>query len=65
MKREIFILISDAGEISIETKGFKGKTCIEEAKFLRDVLGTELSRKLTPAYYEQEHNIKKHLQLCG
>ncbi len=63
--KEIIIEISDDGEISIETKGFKGKTCIEEAKFLRDVLGTELSRKLTPAYYEQEINHKKHLQLCG
>ena len=63
--KEIIIEISDDGEISIETKGFKGKTCIEEAKFLKDVLGTELSRKLTPAYYEQEHNTKKHLQLCG
>jgi len=63
--KEIIIEISDDGEISIETKGFKGKTCIEEAKFLRDVLGTELSRKLTPAYYEQEHNQKRHLQLCG
>lgn len=63
--KEIIIEISDDGEISIETKGFKGKSCIEETKFLKDVLGTELSRTLTPAYYDQEHNHKKHLQLCG
>ena len=63
--KEIIIEISDDGEISIETKGFKGKTCVEEAKFLKDVLGTELSRTLTPAYYDQEHHHKKHLQLCG
>ena len=63
--KEIIIEISDEGEISIETRGFKGKACVEEAKFIKDVLGTELSRKLTPAYYEQERNIKKHLQLCG
>jgi hypothetical protein len=63
--KEIIIDVSADGEISIETRGFKGKSCIEEAKFLKDVLGTELSRKLTPAYYEQELNIKKHLQLCG
>jgi len=65
MRKEIHIDISDAGEVSIETRGFKGKTCVEEAKFLKDVLGTELSRKLTPAYFEQEHNVKRHLQLCG
>jgi hypothetical protein len=61
--KEIIIEISDDGEISIETKGFKGKSCIEETKFLKGVLGTELSRTLTPVYYEQEH--KKHLQICG
>jgi hypothetical protein len=63
--KEIIIEISDEGEVSVETRGFKGKTCIAEAQFLKDVLGTELSRKLTPAYYEQEHNVKKYLQLCG
>ena len=63
--KEIIIEISDEGEISIETRGFKGKACVEEAKFIKDVLGTELSRKLTPAYFDQEQNIKKHLQLCG
>ena len=65
MTKEIVIFISDEGEISIETRGFKGKACVEEAKFIKDVLGTELSRKLTPAYFDQEQNIKKHLQLCG
>ena len=63
--KEIIIEISDEGEISIETRGFKGKACVEEAKFIKDVLGTELSRTLIPAYFDQEKSIKKHLQLCG
>ena len=63
--KEIIIEISDDGIISIETRGFKGKSCVEEAKFIKDVLGTELSRKLTTAYFDQEKNIKKHLLLCG
>jgi len=63
--QEIIVEISDDGVISIETRGFKGKSCVDEAKFIKDVLGTELSRKLTTAYFDREQGIKKHLLLCG
>ncbi len=63
--KEIVIDISDDGEISIETKGFKGKVCIEESQFLKDLLGKETFNRLTPAYYYNKDHEKKYLQLCG
>lgn len=62
--KQIVIDVSDDGEIRIETKGFKGKECIEEAGFLKDLLGSEVYRQLTPAYYGREE-VKKYLNLCG
>lgn len=65
MKR-ITVDISEDAEIKIETKGFTGKACLEESQFLKDVLGNELKRTLTPAYYtEGKETVKKHLNLCG
>jgi len=64
--KEIIVDISNEGEIKIETKGFKGKSCVAESQFLKDVLGKELSKALTPAYYqEQKQEVKKYLALCG
>jgi len=56
----------DSGEVKIETKGFKGKSCIEESQFLKDLLGEETARELVPAYYTRNKTtIRKHLPLCG
>ena len=64
--KEIIVDISDEGEIQIETRDFKGKSCVTEAQFLKDVLGKETAQSLTPAYYqENETLVKKHLPLCG
>ena len=65
MKKEIIIDISDEGEVSIETKGFAGKACVEETEFLKRILGKEVHRQLTPAYYNNRNHKKKYLQLCG
>ncbi len=64
--KQIVIDIIEDGEIKIETRGFTGKACIEESKFLKDLLGKELSQSLTPAYYGPgSETVKKHLTLCG
>jgi hypothetical protein len=68
MSKEIIIDILDSGEIKIETRGFHGKSCMEESQFLKDLLGRETARQLTPAYYQrqgQQAVVKKHLPLCG
>ncbi|MGV8058981.1 MAG: DUF2997 domain-containing protein [Smithellaceae bacterium] len=63
--KEIIIEVSQTGEISIETKGFKGKSCLEESQFIKNLLGQEKARKLTPAYFVGKQKTKKYLQLCG
>ena len=64
--KEIVIDISDDGQIQIETKGFTGKSCIEESQFVKDVLGSETARQLTPTYWQKcRGKVKKYLPLCG
>ena len=64
--KEILVDISNEGEIRIETRGFKGKSCVIESEFLKNVLGKETSRSLTPAYWQEGSvDVKKHLPLCG
>lgn len=64
--RQIIIDVSQDGEIRLETRGFRGKSCIEESEFIKELLGHEQSRQLTPAYYKKAKQIiKKYLHLCG
>lgn len=66
--KQIVIDIFDDGEVKIETRGFNGKSCVCESQFLKDLLGKETARQLTPAYYQREGQkevVKKHLPLCG
>ena len=64
--KEIVVDISDDGQIQIETKGFAGKSCVEESQFIKDVLGSEIVRQLTPTYWQKSQaTIKKYLPLCG
>ncbi len=66
--KQIVIDIFDDGELKIETRGFAGKACVGESQFLKDLLGKETARQLTPAYYQrqgQKEVVKKHLNLCG
>ena len=64
--KPIIIDVLDDGEIKIETRGFTGKTCLEETEFIKVILGNEITRQLTPAYYTQgTEAVKKYLPLCG
>ncbi len=66
--KQIVIDIADDGEVKIETRGFSGRACVAESHFLKDLLGKETARQLTPAYYQrqgQKEVVKKHLNLCG
>jgi hypothetical protein len=64
--KQIIIDVLDDGEIQIETRGFTGKTCIEETEFIKIILGNEITRQLTTCYYTQgKAAVKKYLPLCG
>jgi hypothetical protein len=68
--KKIIVDIYDDGSIKLETQGFTGKSCVKESEFLKELLGTETFKQLTPAYYQKETegvkiNCTKHLSLCG
>ena len=66
--KQIIIDITDDGEVKIETRGYSGNTCVDESQFLKDVLGAETARQLTPAYYQRQGEkevVKRYLPLCG
>ena len=66
MTKEIIIEITDSGELKLETRGFSGKACITETQAIKDLLGSEVSRQLVPAYYTfLNKELKKYLPLCG
>jgi hypothetical protein len=62
----MIIDIADDGEITITTKGYTGKACIEDSKFLKDLLGHEISAQLVAAYYATtEADEKQLIPICG
>ena len=64
--KKIILDIDDTGEVRIETTGFKGPVCLEESQFLKELLGQETKRCLTPMFYQRgETLVKKHINLCG
>ncbi len=64
--KEMIVDISNEGEVRIETRGFKGKSCVAESQFLKDLLGKETEKNLTATYWEEEKTVvKKYLPLCG
>lgn len=48
---KITIEIDEGGEIRIETRGFKGPTCLEEARQLIDRLAIPIKENRTDDFY--------------
>jgi hypothetical protein len=53
-KEEFEITIGPNGEIQIEVKGAKGKSCVELTAFLEQALGEVKSKDFKPEYHQQE-----------
>jgi hypothetical protein len=52
-KIEIELVFTPEGEVRLETRGLKGKTCITETRSLEQALGTVKERAKTSEYYQQ------------
>jgi len=68
MKKEIVLSFSTiTGECEVEAVGFKGKSCEQATKFLKDTLGKMTDFKRKTEWYEE--NLKAHgyikSNLCG
>ncbi len=52
-KVEIEVVFAPDGQVSLKTRGLKGKTCLEETEALERALGRVTSREKTSEYYQQ------------
>ncbi len=57
-KIEIELLFTPDGEVRLETRGLKGKTCLAETESLERALGTVKERQKTSEYYQQPATTK-------
>lgn len=49
---EITLIFNWDGTVEKKTRGFKGKSCIKETKFLEEALGVAGERKYTKEFYD-------------
>ena len=61
-QHDIEISISKTGEVRVHVKGAKGKSCMEYAKWLTEVIGEVKEQQLTSEYYEPEIKARIDLQ---
>ena len=50
---KIILNIDQAGNVTVETKGVKGKGCLNVSKFLEEALGNTTEIKRTGEYYAE------------
>jgi hypothetical protein len=48
----IEIIVSAAGETTVQTKGFTGSSCREASKFIEQALGDKTSETLTAEFHQ-------------
>lgn len=56
---EMVLIFNEDGTVYKETRGFKGKSCVEKTKFIEDALGTAKDRKFKAEYHESESQSDK------
>ncbi|MCE5184640.1 MAG: DUF2997 domain-containing protein [Planctomycetaceae bacterium] len=61
-QHDIEITISKTGEVRVHIKGAKGKSCMDYAKWLTQLIGTVKDQKLTSEYYEPDEKARIKLQ---
>jgi hypothetical protein len=62
MKPTIEILVSPAGDITIEGHGFKGADCQKATHFVENALGLVNTRQKKPEYHQpQARSLKQSL----
>ena len=62
MSRSIVVIISPAGEIFVDAKGFQGKGCEAATKAIEEALGAPIRRRLKPDYHRasvETRNVQK------
>ena len=65
MKREIHVIISPTGEITVEAQGFKGKGCEAATQAIEQALGTPGKRTHKPDYWQRDVSVRQNQRLGG
>ena len=55
MKPTIEVLVSPAGDITIDAVGFKGADCQQATRYLEEALGVVGTRVKKPEYHQHAH----------
>jgi hypothetical protein len=55
---EIELVFTPDGQVRLETRGLKGKTCLTETEALEKAIGTVESRTRTSEFYQQPATAK-------
>lgn len=59
---EFEIEIKPDGRVKVIVKGVSGRTCLNYADMIAEIVGNEQSRDLTSEYYEQGGEVRIHTQ---
>jgi hypothetical protein len=57
-QREFDILISPRGEVELQVKGYKGKTCLEAMRLFESIVGELKTQTVTSEYYEPDEVVQ-------
>lgn len=52
--RTIEVIVSPAGEATVQTKGFSGPSCREASRFFEQALGERTRERLTPEFHQPQ-----------
>ena len=52
--KQIQIIVSTAGETTVQTKGFAGSECRDASRFIEEALGKRTGEQLTGEFYAEE-----------
>jgi hypothetical protein len=54
MSRVIEVVVSPAGETTVQTKGYAGSDCLQASKFLEEALGVTTTDRKTSEFYQTQ-----------
>jgi Protein of unknown function (DUF2997) len=61
MARIIEITVSPQGEVTVQTKGYAGSSCLQSSRFLEESLGVVSSDKKTLEFFQSEE-VRQEIQ---
>jgi len=54
--KTIEIVVSPAGQSTVQTRGFTGGECRDASRFIENALGKRISEQLTAEYHQNAHD---------